>query len=1457
MQRVMIYDHADRPVMELSPLEVMGLQRHEQINGEHSLTIRTPTILQRGWRILTQDNRGRWREHVVYGVDHRHESGEVPIGEYYCVWSLMHDLMGTTVSRMPGVQNPVTAGEALDAALSGTSRWEVGTVTNDTLGGASMYDMSGWDALGVFVKVWGGEIDVTIEVGLTGVVSRKVDSYDAQGEQTPKRRFDIGADLKSVRRTIPDGPMFCRISPRGKGEETGSGYGRKITIESVNDGKDYIENADMVDLVKLPDGDGGYEYPTLIVENPDAETPAELLAWGLSVLDDYTEPKIGYKIDVVQAALEGVDMQGVSLGDAVHVVDGRFGNLRLTARAVSIDTDMLDEMSVKMELGHIAGNMASEFAKLRGDMDTIQTSVEAMRSGADLTDAYLDRLLTRLNQEINATGGYTYITQGQGIRTYDREVTDPLVGAEASKVVEVKGGTIRIADSKTAQGEWEWDTVFVSGHVAAQLVTAAHITSGSIGNADDSFFIDLDNRRVKMPATTIVDDRTMSDIIDAVDATITNVDVQYAQGTSATVAPESGWSTTAPAWEAGKYIWSRTATTTATGTTYSTPAMISGKDGQNGQPGAAGVGISSTEIKYGTSASAATQPTSWSATAPTSIATGSWLWTRTVTSYTDGTSTTAYSKAYVGTNGTNGQDGTSVTILGSYDTLAELEAAHPTGSLGDAYIVGGDLYVWNGTAWEDVGQIQGPRGPAGQDGTSVTVTAIEYGTSTSATAQPTSWSTTAPASLSKGTWLWVRTTYSDGGSATTKSYAGTDGEDGASVYVQSVTKVGDVTTVVIADTDGHTSTLTITDGTDGENGQPGTNGLSGYVHVAWANSADGSEDFSTTVSAGKKYLGTYTDNTAADSTRYQDYSWSLIKGQDGTNGADGSQIWTATANPTTPNYTFAISALTGGTGTPRAGDIVVRSYYRYTVTSVNTSAGTVLTGTRTSIRGASGAAGTGISAIVEEYYLSTSNTTQTGGSWSQTQPTWVEGRYIWTRSIITWDTTPATTTTTEPVLAQAINSANELATTANTTANTANATANQQAAMVRPYGDGVLVCRSGNSVGALVNADGSFDVVAVTWSGQTPSASGKYAVFGSNTRIYQNASSLNRSFIDLSSGGIALGWGRESTVVDGYRQSFIGRATEDTVVFPEDWAGSSVAYATLGSRLSQSPVGDGSTCIGQENTASGRRSTAIGYHCKATAEASVANGDTSTASAYAAHAEGYKAKATGNWSHAEGGTRVMGTDSGPGTTAAGVASHAEGVGTTAEGIAAHAEGMLATATGDYSHAEGYVTSATGQNSHAGGSNTSASYDNQTAIGKYNTDTDGPLVVGRGQAGFKRNALVLDWSGNLTITGTLTQSSDRRLKNHIAYLGDDAAEFIRSLRPALYEKDGAKHTGFYAQDVEAAEPEGWETDTVSEAKMDENAGPTKTLDYTALIAPLVAYCQQLERRIDQLENGETA
>lgn len=71
-----------------------------------------------------------------------------------------------------------------------------------------------------------------------------------------------------------------------------------------------------------------------------------------------------------------------------------------------------------------------------------------------------------------------------------------------------------------------------------------------------------------------------------------------------------------------------------------------------------------------------------------------------------------------GPQGERGPQGKGLTILGTYASEEELHNAHPTGEVGDAYLVDGDLYVWTETSlsWENVGNIQGPQGEKGETG---------------------------------------------------------------------------------------------------------------------------------------------------------------------------------------------------------------------------------------------------------------------------------------------------------------------------------------------------------------------------------------------------------------------------------------------------------------------------------------------------------------------------------------------------------------------------------------------------------------------------------------------------------------------------------------------------------------------------------------------------------------------
>ena len=82
----------------------------------------------------------------------------------------------------------------------------------------------------------------------------------------------------------------------------------------------------------------------------------------------------------------------------------------------------------------------------------------------------------------------------------------------------------------------------------------------------------------------------------------------------------------------------------------------------------------------------------------------------------------------------------------------------------------------------------------------------------------------------------------------------------------------------------------VSDGTPGETGAPGKPGADGktpYLHIAYANSADGKTGFSATDSTDKLYIGQYTDYTQADSTDPTKYAWTRIKGDKGATGDQG------------------------------------------------------------------------------------------------------------------------------------------------------------------------------------------------------------------------------------------------------------------------------------------------------------------------------------------------------------------------------------------------------------------------------------------------------------------------------------------------------------------------------------------------------------------------------------------
>jgi hypothetical protein len=191
-------------------------------------------------------------------------------------------------------------------------------------------------------------------------------------------------------------------------------------------------------------------------------------------------------------------------------------------------------------------------------------------------------------------------------------------------------------------------------------------------------------------------------------------------------------------------------------------------------------------------------------------------------------------------------------------------------------------------------------------------------------------------------------------------------------------------------------------------GIPGSDGQTFYTWVKYADTVTGTGLSNSPT--GKSYIGiAYNKPTETESDVPADYKWALIKGADGDDGVSITKVEV--------QYYLSTSAtaLSGGSWDIATPTWVDGKYmWSKTVTTYSNNTTTESTpACITGAKGSTGGIGKGVTSIVEQYYLSTSATSQTGGNWVTTVPTWVDGKYMWTQSVITY--TDSTTATTNPI----------------------------------------------------------------------------------------------------------------------------------------------------------------------------------------------------------------------------------------------------------------------------------------------------------------------------------------------------------------------------------------------------------------------------------------------------------
>lgn len=827
-----------------------------------------------------------------------------------------------------------------------------------------------------FIKRWGGEI---LFDNYTVIVNNHVGGdYGAElryGKNIPKNGMSFDVDNRDI---------VTRIYPKAYEGRMMSNNGY-VDSPLINNYPTVKAATMTFENVKLSSDLQGDPEDTDIVCDSQAELDQALTELCEAQFSEgLDKPKVTISVDMVllqntEQYKDVKNLEEVSLGDTVRIYNRHLG-IMSEARIIELEYDAIRKKVSSVVIGDYEYNYFNDVSSATEIIKNVVNPDGTLM--AERVQGILNGVYTQLRLQSTAAQK----VDGVAFKVEELDDESPLYGCMIWGTQGIQISTTRTADGK----DWDWTTA-----ITAKGIVANAIITGLLSDKTGNNYWDLDTGEFRLSSTYVkIDGDNIGDYVDSTltqqevfnkltnngaakglyltadnelylnatyiktgiitdnvgnnywnlatgefrlsptatvggsaiatkNNTISKVDVEYASGTSNTTAPTSGWATTAPAWQEGRYIWQRTVTTMQDGTqNISDPTCIQGAAGAGGES----ITIISNTVDYAISDSGTVPPNNWLESIPP-LQPGKYLWTRTVTEYSDGESSIAYGVSYQGENGTNGTDGI------------------------------------NGTD--------------GTDGIGIVSSNVDYQVSNSGVTPPTGdWSGSVP-DMEPGQFLWTRTqfTYTD----------------------------GDVTT----------SYSVSYQGENGSQGVPGPPGEDGQTLYTWIKYADTPTSGMSDTPDGKKYLGiAYNKESPIESGNYEDYQWSDIKGEDGipgTPGENGETLYTWI------KYATDVSG-SGMSDSPEGCSYIGIAYNKESPEESDSPADYAWSLIQ-------GEAGIGVENVVEEYYLSTSNTTQTGGSWSTAQPEWQKGKYIWTRSKITW--TDNSVTYTDPILAKAINGANE------------------------------------------------------------------------------------------------------------------------------------------------------------------------------------------------------------------------------------------------------------------------------------------------------------------------------------------------------------------------------------------------------------------------------------------------
>lgn len=523
--RYMIFDRWGNPLGDL-PYAIKAI-RTRATDATDTLDITTIGEINKDERIAFKDSMGRWAEYLCQSTQTARAAG-MPVTVAYCAGSIA-ELSRTYIEDKRN--RNANAKACLAKALEGT-RWAVGTVETGTITGTAnlaFYHCTALDAIQKIADTYGLEVQTEYQPDPTGnqIGRRIIHLVEHRGTANTTKRFEYGKDLTQIKRDIDSGDVITRLYGWGKGieqtneegEATG-GYGRKISFADVNNGKPYVQDDQALANWGIVGADGTKHHSEASVDFPDCEDPKELLNLTKAALKTRTTPTVSYTADVTALGQAGYDPEGTDVGDSVQIIDTSFTNpLRLEGRILQIEEDLAGSLAdTKITLGNIRQTYTQRLAAQQQALDKLVSNSGAWNSAAGGTGPYMKDLIDRINQIMNATGGYTYLKPGQGIYVYDKpEDQNP------TQCIHIGGGYWRIADHKKPNGDWDFRSLANGKGIFADTVF-----TGRLSDAAGLNYWDMDTGEFSLSANSTINGNKASGLATQTQAQKLATDAQTA-----------------------------------------------------------------------------------------------------------------------------------------------------------------------------------------------------------------------------------------------------------------------------------------------------------------------------------------------------------------------------------------------------------------------------------------------------------------------------------------------------------------------------------------------------------------------------------------------------------------------------------------------------------------------------------------------------------------------------------------------------------------------------------------------------------------------------------------------------------------------------------------------------------------------------------------------------------------